>query len=301
MLKSPGTGPRALRALINHEPIVRCLGAHDVLSAKLIEQAGLECIFIGGYGCSASMLGVPDINLISLSNMCDIARRIRHSVKIPMIIDGETGHGDLHNVHRTVQLFEDIGVAGITFEDQVMPKRCGHFSGKKVIPTEEMVLKIHAALDARKDPDLVIIARTDARAVTGLEDAIDRACAYGEAGADICYIESPVSEEELELLPKKVPYPLLINMLPGGQTPIKSVDELRDLGYKIVMWPIDSVLATATIVRKLAQTLITKGRIDTAEEGAVTFEEMQSLLGLPEILSLRERIESRARQQRRKD
>src|SRR5690606_18876236 len=178
MLKT-GSGPRALRALINHEPIVRCLGAHDVLSAKLIEQARLETIFIGGYGCSASMLGVPDMNLISLSNMCDIARRVRHSVKIPMIIDGDTGHGDLHNVYRTVQLFEDIGAAGITFEDQVMPKRCGHFKGKQVIPKQEMVLKIKAALEARENPDLVLIARTDARAVNGLEDAIDRACAYG--------------------------------------------------------------------------------------------------------------------------
>lgn len=292
MLKS-GSGPRALRALINHEPIVRCLGAHDVLSAKLMEQAGLECIFIGGYGCSASMLGVPDMNLISLSNMCDIARRVRHSVKIPMIIDGDTGHGDLHNVYRTVQLFEDIGAAGITFEDQVMPKRCGHFKGKQVIPKQEMVLKIKAALEARENPDLVLIARTDARAVNGLEDAIDRACAYGEAGADVVYVESPTSEEELRLLPKEVPYPLLINMLPGGQTPIKSVDELRDLGYKIVLWPIDSVLATATIVRRLAETLISKGRIDSTDEGTVTFEEMQRLLGLPELMSLREKIEQR--------
>lgn len=296
MLNSPEAGPRALRALINHEPIVRSLGVHDVLSAKLIEQAGLECIFIGGYGCSASMLGVPDMNLISLSNMCDMARRIRHAVKIPMIIDGDTGHGDLHNVYRTVQLFEDIGAAGITFEDQVMPKRCGHFEGKQVVTKEEMVLKIHAAIQARENTDLVIIARTDARAVHGLQDAIDRACAYGEAGADICYIESPVNQEELELLPKEVPYPLLINMLTGGQTPIRSVDQLRDMGYKIVLWPIDSVLATATIVRRLAQTLITEGRIDHMGEGMVTFAEMQRLLGLPELLSLREQIETKARQ-----
>lgn len=290
---APLSGPRALRALLNHEPIVRCLGAHDVLSAKLIEQAGLECLFVGGFGCSASFLGLPDMNLITLTDMASVARRIANAVHIPLIVDGDTGHGDLHNVQRTFRQFEELGAAGILLEDQVMPKRCGHFEGKQVVPVREMVLKVKAALDVRQNPDVLLIARTDARAVHGLHDAIERACQYGEAGADVCYVEAPVTVEEMQIIADQVPYPLLANMLTGGRTPSLSVGELAAMGYKIALWPIESVLGTAHIIQKITRTLMATGRLDTLADEMMSFQEMQILLGLPDLMNLRARIEGR--------
>jgi methylisocitrate lyase len=287
------SGPRALRALIKYESVVRTLGAHDVLTATLIEHAGLESIFIGGFGASASMLGLPDMNFMSITNMTDLARRVVQSVNIPVIVDGDTGHGDLHNVQRTIQQFEQVGAAGVLLEDQISPKRCGHFEGKQVVPAKEMVLKIKAAIDARNNPDLVLIARTDARAVTGLEDAIERSNMYAEAGADICYVEAPQSEKELEEIPKRVDAPVMVNMLTGGKTPTKSVDELKSYGYKIIVWPIESVLCTAYIIRKLTRTLLQHGRVDAMKDEMDTFQGIQNLLGLPEILDLRRRMEER--------
>lgn len=286
----PVSGPRALRGLIQYEPIVRCLGAHDALSAKLIEHAGLESIFVGGFGSSASMLGLPDMNILSLTQMTDAASRILQAVKVPVIVDADTGHGDLHNVQRTVQLFEQAGAAGILIEDQTMPKRCGHFEGKQVIPADEMVLKLKAAIDARKNPDLVLIARTDARAVHGIDEAIDRACAYGEAGADICYVEAPESVEELAEIPRRVPYPTLVNMLTGGKTPPKSLADLQDFGYKIALYPIESVLVTAHAVERLTKELLQHGRVDQMSESMMSFGEMQNLLGMPELAEIRSRI-----------
>ncbi|MGL5096955.1 MAG: isocitrate lyase/PEP mutase family protein, partial [Planctomycetia bacterium] len=235
------SGPKGLRALINHEPIVRCLGAHDVLSAELIEQAGMESIFVGGFGVSASMVGLPDMNLITLTNMTDMARRVTNAVSVPVIVDADTGHGDLHNVQRTFEMLEQAGAAGITLEDQIVPKRCGHFAGKQVISAREMVLKIMAATDVRKNQDVVLIARTDARSMLGFDEAIDRACMYGEAGADVLYVEAPETIEELEAIPKRVPYPVMVNMLTGGRTPMLTVDEVRGMGYRMVLWPIESI------------------------------------------------------------
>src|SRR5437763_10074370 len=170
---------RRLRELLAAPGIIRSLGAHDVFTARLIELAGLETVFLGGFGTSASMLGLPDVGLITLSEMTDAVRRMAQRVSIPVVADGDTGHGDLHNVVRTVREFERAGAAGILLEDQVTPKRCGHFEGKQVIPTEEMVLKLRAALAARRDADFVIVARTDSRAVEGIEAAITRVNLYG--------------------------------------------------------------------------------------------------------------------------
>src|SRR6516225_4450654 len=161
------TMTRRFRELLNQPGVIRSLGAHDVFTARLIEAAGLETVFLGGFGTSASLLGLPDVGLLTLTEMADAVRRMAQRVKIPVVADGDTGHGDLHNVVRTVREFEQAGAAGILLEDQVTPKRCGHFQGKQVIPAGEMVLKLRAALDARRDPDLVIVARTDARAVEG--------------------------------------------------------------------------------------------------------------------------------------
>src|SRR5215469_2256259 len=163
------TSTKRLRQLLNEPGVIRSLGAHDVFTARLIEAAGLETVFLGGFGTSASLLGLPDVGLITLTEMADAVRRMASRVGIPVVADGDTGHGDLHNVVRTVREFESAGAGGILLEDQVTPKRCGHFEGKQVIPVDEMVLKLRAALDARRDPDLVIVARTDARAVEGID------------------------------------------------------------------------------------------------------------------------------------
>src|SRR5207248_6864491 len=171
-----------LRQLLREPGVIRSLGAHDLFTARLIEAAGLETVFLGGFGTSASLLGLPDVGFITLSEMADAVRRMALRVRIPVVADGDTGHGDLHNVVRTVREFERAGAAGVLLEDQVAPKRCGHFAGKQVIPADVMVLKLRAALGARDDSDFVIVARTDARAVEGLHGAIDRANRYAEAG-----------------------------------------------------------------------------------------------------------------------
>src|SRR5262245_13859446 len=184
-------GPRRFRELLRKSGIIRSLGAHDVFTALIVEQAGFETVFIGGFGTSASMLGLPDINFLSMSEMAEAVRRMATRLSIPVIADGDTGHGDLHNVQRTVAAFESAGAAGILLEDQVMPKRCGHFANKQVIPTEEMVLKIKAAVQAKSDPSFLIFARTDARQMNGLNDAIDRVNRCRDAGPDRARLEAP--------------------------------------------------------------------------------------------------------------
>jgi 2-methylisocitrate lyase-like PEP mutase family enzyme len=262
-----------------------------VFTARLIEAAGLETVFIGGFGTSASLLGLPDVGLLTLTEMADAVRRMALRVSIPVVADGDTGHGDLHNVVRTVREFEQAGAAGVLLEDQVTPKRCGHFQGKQVISTGDMVLKLKAALAARRDPNFVIVARTDARAVEGLDAAIDRANRYGAAGADVCFIEAPEGIDEVRRIPREVRYPLLVNMLSGGVTPILPVDELGQLGYKIVVCPIESLLVTATAVQRLIQALLTRGRCDLPQDEMMTFGQIKKVLGLDEVMNLRGRLE----------
>ena len=286
-------GPRRFRQLLNSPGIIRSLGAHDVFTARLIEDAGLETVFIGGFGTSASLLGLPDIGFLTLTEMVDAVRRMANRINIPVVADGDTGHGDLHNVVRTVREFERAGAAGILLEDQVTPKRCGHFEGKEIIPAKEMVLKLRAALDARRDPDFVIIARTDARAVEGIDAAIDRVNRYGETGADVCFIEAPQSRAELENIPRRVRYPLLVNMLSGGVTPILSTQELQQLGYKIVVCPIESLLIAGAAIKKLIGALITDGKVDSLSGDMMTFAQIKKLLGVDEVLSLRDKLEKR--------
>jgi 2-methylisocitrate lyase-like PEP mutase family enzyme len=285
------TTTRRLRDLLSRPGALRSLGAHDVFTARLIEAAGLETVFLGGFGTSASLLGLPDVGLLTLTEMADAVRRMAQRVAIPVIADGDTGHGDLHNVVRTVREFEGAGAAGILLEDQVAPKRCGHFEGKQVIPAEEMVLKLRAALAARRDPDFVIVARTDARAVEGLESAIARANRYGAAGADVCFIEAPQDLEELRRIPRAVRYPLLVNMLTGGVTPILPVEELERLGYKIVVCPIESLLVVGTAIQRLIQALLTRGRVDLPASEMMTFAQVKEILGLGDVLGLRDQLE----------
>lgn len=282
---------RRLRELLAAPGVIRSLGAHDVFTARLIEAAGLETVFLGGFGTSASLLGLPDVGFLTLTEMADAVRRMALRVRIPVVADGDTGHGDLHNVVRTVREFEQAGAAGVLLEDQVTPKRCGHFAGKQVIPAEEMVRKLRAALQARRDPDFVIVARTDARAVEGLDAAIARANRYAAAGADVCFIEAPEGRAELERIPREVRHPLLVNMLTGGVTPILAVEELGRLGYKIVVCPIESLLVAGTAVRRLIDALLTRGRCDLPAGEMMTFAEVKQVLGLDEVLNLRDRLE----------
>jgi 2-methylisocitrate lyase-like PEP mutase family enzyme len=280
---------RRFRDLLARPGVIRSLGAHDVFTARLIEAKGLETVFLGGFGASASLLGLPDVGFITLTEMADAVRRMALRVSIPVVADGDTGHGDLHNVVRTVREFEQAGAAGILLEDQVAPKRCGHFEGKQVVPAEEMVAKLRAALQARRNPDFVVVARTDARAVEGIEGAIARANRYADAGADVCFIEAPQSREELERIPREVHRPLLVNMLTGGVTPILSVEELGEMGYKIVVCPIESLLAAGRAILRLIDGLLTTGRVDRTPD-MLGFEDVKRLLGLTEVLNLRERL-----------
>jgi 2-methylisocitrate lyase-like PEP mutase family enzyme len=288
----PDAGAARLRELLAQPGIIRSLGAHDVFTALIVEQAGFETVFIGGFGTSASQLGLPDLNFLGMTEMADAVRRMAGRVRIPVIADGDTGHGDLHNVARTVATFAGAGAAGILIEDQVAPKRCGHFEGKAVIPVSEMVLKLKAAQQAREDPDFVIIARTDAREPQGLEEAIERVNRYGDAGADVVFIEAPLSEGELERIPRAVRYPLLANMLTGGKTPILPVRDLEQMGYKIAVCPIESLLVTARAMQALCQALQREGRVDTLVGPAMaSFTEVKEILGLDTFLNLRSELE----------
>jgi len=278
---------RRLRELLAAPGLIRSLGAHDVFTALIVERAGFETVFIGGFGTSASMLGLPDLNFLTMTEMAEAVRRMAARLRIPVIADGDTGHGDLHNVQRTVRSFERAGAAGILLEDQVAPKRCGHFEGKQVIPAEEMVPKLKTALQAREDPEFVIIARTDAREGLGLQEAIDRANRYGDAGADIVFIEAPHSEAELAEIPRAVRHPLLVNMLTGGKTPILPMDRLAEMGYKIAVCPIESLLITAHAMQRLVNALKEIGRVDQID-GMVSFGEVKEILGVEEFLGLRE-------------
>lgn len=286
------TPARKIRELLEGPGIVRSLGAHDVLTAVLIEAAGFESVFIGGFGTSASLYGLPDLNFLGLSEMADAVRRMAHRVSIPVIADGDTGHGDLHNVMRCISEFERAGAAGIILEDQVFPKRCGHFEGKEVIPVEEMVLKIRAAVQARIDRDFVLIARTDAREPCGLEDAIIRINRYCEAGADVAFIEAPRSVAELEMICTRVPYLKFVNMLAFGKTPLLSAAQLEQMGFKMVVAPIDSVLLTARAMREMAEVFARDGHTQALASGMLGFDEIKELLGVKHYLSLREALRS---------
>jgi len=211
---------RQFRELLEKPGVICTMGAHDTLTAVMIEQVGFESVFISGFGASASLYGLPDLNFVSLNEMVAATRRMAHRVSIPVLADADTGHGDLHNAMHCVAEFEGTGAAGIILEDQIFPKRCGHFGGKEVISSEEMVIKIKAAVRARNDPDFVIVARTDAREPNGLDDAIDRVNRYCDAGADIAFVEAPLSVEELEEICRRVEYPKLANMLVFGKTPM---------------------------------------------------------------------------------
>jgi len=278
------SGPQQLQSLLARPGIIRSLAPHDAFTARIMEQAGIELLFLGGFGASASGFGLPDLSLLGLAEMAEAARRIIAAVSIPVIVDGDTGHGGIANVIRTVREFERAGAAGMLLEDQVFPKRCGHFSGKQVVPVDEMLAKLDAALQARRDRDFVIIARTDARAIEGLEAAIERANRYAAQGADVCFVEAPQSREELEKIARSIPKPQLANMLVGGATPICSADELAAMGFKIVVSPVESLAITGFAVRQLARAMLDEGRVDGLADRMFSFAELKSILQVDDFL-----------------
>jgi 2-methylisocitrate lyase-like PEP mutase family enzyme len=292
----PSPTSRRLRELIDRSPEagpVVVPGAYDALSARLIELAGFAAVYMTGFGASASLLGRPDIGLLTGAEMAAQARRIVAAVDVPVVADADTGYGNAINVARTVAMYEQAGVAAIQLEDQVSPKRCGHMSGKSVVTPDEMVGKLRAAVDARRDPDVVLIARTDAIAVEGVEAALERARAYREAGADALFVEAPTSEAEIEEVAAELAdeMPLVFNWIEGGRTPPLSLQRIAELGFALVLFPIGALLAATAGVRSLLAEVAAAGTPASALPRLPGFDEFTDLLGLPEVRELERRYE----------
>ncbi len=282
-----------LKKLLSSKEILVMPGAYDCLSAKIIEKVGFKAIQCSGYGFAASLLGKPDIGWMSFNEVLEHTKNIVNSVDIPVMADGDTGYGNVVNVIRTVQEFEKIGAAGINLEDQVWPKRCGHMAGKEVISIEEMCNKIKAAAFARQDKDFVINARTDSRAIYGPEEAVRRAEAYWEAGADLIFLEAPQSVDELkyyaeELISKGIL--LSANMLDGGRTPLVTFEQLQEMGYARCSVPVMTIYAAAKGVMDAVSQLMADGTNTNLGDKLIAFSEFNKLIGLQEIRELEEKF-----------
>ena len=283
------TRRQRLRALVAERRGLVVPGAYDAVSARLVEQAGFPAVYMTGFGVSAARLGLPDLGFAGLAEMVDQARSLVSAVSIPLVADADTGYGNALQVRRTVQQYELAGVAGLHLEDQAAPKRCGHLAGKQVVPVDEFVGRIRAAVEARSDPDLLIIARTDAIGVTGFADAVERAAAAADAGADVLFVEAPSSEAEIEALPRRLDRPLLFNYAPSGRSPLLPFARLRTLGYAIVIVPVDLLfVATRAMQRALAE-LRDQEALSRDPERVASFQEFCDLIGLPEQLALGQR------------
>jgi carboxyvinyl-carboxyphosphonate phosphorylmutase len=283
--------PRArLRELLAAPGPLVAPGAYDALSARLVEQAGFDVVYMTGFGTTASLIGRPDVGLLSAAEMVDNATRIAAAVDVPVIADADTGYGNAITVLRTVRAFEQAGVAGIHLEDQVMPKKCGHLSGKAVIDAGEMVGKIRAAVSARRDPAFVLIARTDAAAVHGVDEAIRRGRLYAEAGADALFVEAPTSEEDIARVAGALRdvAPLVFNWAEGGRTPPLSLQRIGELGFSLVLFPIGTLLAATAGIRSLLAGLTADGV--PSMTGLPSFGEFTDLIGLPEVQELEQRF-----------
>jgi len=295
LLRDRANTPARLRALIDTarsfaRPLV-LPGCYDALSGRLVEQAGFDATYMTGFGTTASLLGRPDVGLLGMTEMVDNARRIAAAVDVPLIADADTGYGNPINVIRTVQSYEGAGVAGIHIEDQVMPKKCGHMENKQVIDTDVMMAKIAAAVAARTDADFQIIARTDARAVHGLDDAMRRAAACVEAGADVLFVEALQGEKEIEKVAAEFSdTPLLFNWVEGGKTPPLSYDDIAELGFAMILLPITTLLAATQAMQQTLARLRADGTPTAFHEDLLPFADFTSMIGLPEITELEHRF-----------
>jgi len=287
-----GQQPRgaSLRKLLQAPEPVLAPGAYDALSARLIEAAGFSAVYMTGFGTAASLLGRPDVGLLGMSEMVANAHRIVEAVGVPVIADADTGYGNPINVIRTVHEYEQAGVAAMHIEDQLAPKKCGHMEGKQLVSAEDMVAKLRAAVAARRS-DLLLIARTDARAVEGLDPALARAKQYRDAGADVIFFEAPQSEAEIETVARQLEdVPLLFNWAEGGKTPPVSYGYLRDLGFRIIIFPIGALLAATRAIRELLSVIRSDGTPAAAMDVLPRFGEFLDFIGLPEIQSLEQRF-----------
>lgn len=265
-------------------------GMFDTLSAKISERAGFPLGFISGYSVAATAIGEPDLGLLTQTEMIDRARRICMSVQIPVIVDADTGYGNPLNVHRTVRELIAAGAAGCFLEDQVWPKRCGHMRGKRVIPREEYVQKIRAADDARAGRDFFIVARTDALAAAGLDEAVSRVTEACQSGADASFIEAPSSLEILAEIGRRAPKPTVANMIEGGRTPVLPKQRLVDLGFQLILYPLAGLFAAAQAMQAIFDTLRTQGTTLGHQPAPISFSEFNDLIGVEAKYDLAERF-----------
>ena len=281
-----------LKSIIKTETLL-APGIYDALSGLIAEQSGAQAVYLSGASIAYTRFGRSDVGLVSVSEVHDTLAAVTDRIKIPIIVDADTGFGNALNVQRTIRNFERAGAAAIQIEDQSFPKRCGHLNGKVLIKTDEMVGKVKAAVDARKTSDTLIIARTDARAVEGLQEAIDRAQSYKEAGADIIFIEAPRSVDELKIIRKSfhLNTPLLANMVEGGKTPVKTADDLKNLGYNIVIFPGGAVRAATFQLQEYYAGLLKNGSNAEFSKRMHDFDSLNAVIGTPELLSLGKKYE----------
>ena len=265
-------------------------GIFDTLSAKLAERVGFPMGFVSGYSVAATAIGEPDMGLLTQTELIDRARRICLSVKIPVIVDADTGYGNPLNVHRTVNELIAAGAAGCFLEDQVWPKRCGHMRNKKVIDREEYIDKIRAAVDARAGRDFFIVARTDALAIHGMDEAIARVTAAREAGANASFVEAPASLEDLMEIGKRSPWPNVANMIEGGKTPVLPKEQLVELGFQIILYPLAGLFAAARVMEVVFRQLQLEGTTSGEADRLMTFGEFNQLIGVEEKYALAERF-----------
>jgi len=261
-------------------------GVYDALSAKIAARAGFEVIFITGYSLSATLLGEPDFGVLTQTEVVEAAQRICSVVDTPVIVDADTGYGNAINVIRTVEDLLRAGAAGMFLEDQVWPKRCGHMKGKQVIPLDEQLKKLRAAVEAKAEQDFFIVARTDSRQALGLDEAIKRGVAFKEAGADAVFIEAPESKNEMAEISRHVPGPLVANMLERGVTPLMGPKELKDLGFELIVWPLAPLYSVAKSLTEVYSTLRRDGSTLAILDRLMPFNEFNDIVGLDEKYAL---------------
>jgi 2,3-dimethylmalate lyase len=261
-------------------------GVFDALSARITEVTGFDAIFQTGYGSAATVLGMPDYGFLNAGETMDNARKIIRAVDIPVIVDIDTGYGNPLTVWRIVKDLELMGASGVFLEDQIWPKRCGHMAGKEIIPVDEYLLKLTAAVEARDDNDFIVVARTDARATSGLDEAIERGREYFKSGADVVFVEAPRSIAELKEIGSKIEAPLVANMIEGGITPYLTASELRDLGFRIGVFPLSGLFASAFAMKQVYEELHRSGSTSKEREKMITFEEFNKLVNLQKYIDL---------------
>ena len=278
--------------LADANDIIILPGVYDALTAKIAEDVGFETAFQTGYGTSASLLGMPDFGFLNAGETLENAKRIINSVNIPILVDIDTGYGNPLNVWKTVKDLERIGAKGIFLEDQVWPKRCGHMAGKTVIPKEEYILKLQAAIDAREDNEFIIVARTDSLAQFGIEEAIERGKEYKRIGADVIFIEAPKTIDQMELIAKEIKAPLLANMIEEGITPNLTANQLKKMGFKMVVFPLSALYSATFAIKQTLQTLKKTGTTKELKNKMITFQEFNDLVNLSAYNKLEKKYSS---------